>query len=201
MKSDYIYRNTKLEADQMEDKQIVELFWERNESALSEVSQKYGRFGKAIANNIIGDYTDAEECFNDVLLAVWNSLPPNKPDDLRAYIGKIVRRSAINTFRKETAQKRGGKEIQPIFDELAEFSSDYSVEAVAEQHEIIAEINTYLKTLSERKQKVFILRYWHCCEVSEISAVTGYSEANVYSILTRERKKLLDYLRKRGVLN
>lgn len=185
----------------MEDKQIVEQLWERNESALSAVSQKYGRFCKAIANNIIGNAADADECFNDALLTVWDTIPPNKPDDLRAYIGKIVRCGAINAFRKETAQKRGGKEIKPIFDELAEFSSDYSVEAVAEQHEIIAEINTYLKTLSEKKQKVFILRYWHCCEVSEISAVTGYSEANVYSILTRERKKLLEYLKKRGVLN
>lgn len=190
-----------MEAKQVDDKQIVELLWQRNENALSDVSQKYGRFGKTIANNIIGDYADAEECFNDVLLTVWNTIPPNKPDDLRAYIGKIVRCNAINTLRKETAQKRGGKEIKPIFDELSEFSSDYSVEAVAERHEIIAEINTYLKTLNERKQKVFILRYWHCCEVSEIAAVTGYSEANVYSILTRERKKLLEYLRKRGVLN
>ena len=91
--------------------------------------------------------------------------------------------------------------MELITDEISEFSSNYSVEAVAEQHEIIAEINRFLKGLTERKRKVFVLRYWYCCEVSEISGITGLTEENVYNVLKRERKKLLDYLRKRGVLN
>ncbi len=185
----------------MEDKQIVEMFWERNESAISAVSQKYERYCKTIVINIVGSATDAEECFNDVLLDVWNSIPPNKPQDLRTYISKIARTNAIDKLRSETAQKRGGKDMKPIIDELTELVSDYSVEAVAERHEIIEEINLYLKHLNERKRKVFVLRYWYCCEVSEISAVTGFTEANVYNILKRERKNLLEYLRKRGVLN
>jgi len=190
-----------MEEKRVEDKQIVELFWERNESALAAVSQKYERYCKTIAANIVGSSADADECFNDVLLAVWNSIPPNKPQDLRTYIGKIARTNAIDKLRSETAQKRGGKDMKPIIDELTELASDYSVEAVAERHEIIAEINAYLKQLTERKRKVFVLRYWYCCEASEISAVTGLTEANVYNILKRERKKLVEYLRKRGVLN
>lgn len=91
--------------------------------------------------------------------------------------------------------------MQAIVDELADFSSDYSVEAVAEQRELLAEINNFLQRLPERKRKVFVLRYWYCCEVSEIAAVTGLTEANVYNVIKRERKKLLEYLRKRGVLN
>ncbi len=185
----------------MEDKQIIEQLWERNENALSAVSQKYGRYCRTIAENIVGSATDAEECVNDVLLAVWNSIPPSRPDNLRAYIGKIARTNAADILKRETARKRGGKDMKIIFDELSELSSEYSVEAIAEQHEIIAEINTYLKSLNERRQKVFVLRYWYCCDVSEISAVTGFSEANVYNILKRERKKLLEYLKKRGVMN
>lgn len=185
----------------MEDKQIIEQLWERDENALLAVSQKYGRYCKVIAANIVGSATDAEECVNDVLLAVWNSVPPNKPDNLRAYIGKITRTNAVDILKRETAQKRGGKDMKVIFDELSELSSDYSVEATAERHEILAEINTYLKSLNARKQKVLVLRYWYCCDVPEISAVTGFSEANVYNILKRERKRLLEYLKKRGVMN
>ena len=185
----------------MRDKQIIQLFFERSEEALSIVSQKYGNYCKIIAQNIVGTTYDAEECFNDTLLDVWNSIPPKKPENLRAYMGTIVRNNALDKLKKETAKKRGGKEMSAILDEMSDFSSDYSVEAIAEQHEIIDEINNYLKHLTERKRKVFVLRYWYCCEVSEISAVTGLAEDNVYNILKRERKKLLDYLRKRGVMN
>lgn len=185
----------------MEDKQIIQLFFERNEQALSAVSQKYGRYCMIIAKNLIGSDADAEECLNDTLLDVWDSIPPNKPENLRSYVGKIARNNALDKLKRDTAQKRGGEEMSVIMDELAEFSSDYSVEAVAEQHEIIAEINGFLKRLPERKRKVFVLRYWYCCEVSEIAAVTGLTEANVYNVIKRERKKLMEYLRKRGVLN
>lgn len=185
----------------MEDKKIIQLFFERREEALSEVSQKYGKYCRIIAQNVIGSNFDAEECFNDTLLDIWNSIPPNNPENLRAYVGKIVRNNALDKLKRQTAKKRGGNEIKLIMDELAEFSSNYSVEAVAEQHEIIAEINKYLKHLTERKRKVLVLRYWYCCEVSEISDITGLAVENVYNVLKRERKKLLDYLRKRGVLN
>ncbi|MCI7758967.1 MAG: RNA polymerase sigma factor [[Eubacterium] saphenum] len=184
----------------MDDEQIIELFFERNEAALSAVSQKYGRYCGIIVKNVIGSASDAEECVNDTLLDVWNSIPPNKPENLRTYVGKIARNNALDRLKRDTAKKRGG-EMQAIVDELADFSSDYSVEAVAEQRELLAEINRFLQRLPERKRKVFVLRYWYCCEVSEISALTGFTEANVYNIIKRERKKLLEYLRKRGVLN
>lgn len=184
----------------MDDEQIIELFFERNEEALSAVSLKYGRYCDIIVKNVIGSASDAEECVNDTLLDVWNSIPPNKPENLRTYVGKIARNNALDRLKRDTAKKRGG-EMQAIVDELADFSSDYSVEAVAEQRELLAEINNFLQRLTERKRKVFVLRYWYCCEVSEIATVTGLTEANVYNVIKRERKKLLEYLRKRGVLN
>ncbi len=185
----------------MDDNQIIQLLWERNEEALSAVSQKFGRYCGLIAKNIVGDPTDVEECMNDTLLAVWNSIPPNKPQNLRAYVGTIMRNNALNALKRDSARKRGGSELEEITDELSDFPSDYSVESLAEQHELLAEISTYLNSLNERRQKAFVLRYWYCCEVSEISAVTGLTEANVYNILKRERKKLLEYLRKRGLMN
>lgn len=185
----------------MDDNQIIQLLLERNEEALSAVSQKYGRYCGLIAKNIVDSPTDVEECMNDTLLAVWNSIPPNKPNNLRTYIGTIMRNNALNALKRDNAQKRGGKEMEEITDELSAFPSDYSVESIAEQHELLAEISAYLNRLSECRQKVFVLRYWYCCEVSEISAVTGFTEANVYNILKRERKKLLEYLRKRGMMN
>lgn len=184
----------------MDDEQIIELFFERNEEALSAVSLKYGRYCDIIVKNVIVSASDAEECVNDTLLDVWNSIPPNKPENLRTYVGKIARNNALDRLKRDTAKKRGG-EMQAIVDELADFSSDYSVEAVAEQRELLAEINNFLQRLTERKRKVFVLRYWYCCEVSEIATVTGLTEANVYNVIKRERKKLLEYLRKRGVLN
>lgn len=184
----------------MEDEQIIRLLFERNEAALSAVSQKYGRYCEIIVKNVIGDASDTEECFNDTLLDVWNSIPPNKPENLRSYVGKIARNNALDRLKRDTAKKRRG-EMKAISDELADFVSGYSVEAVAEQRETLAEINNFLKRLDEQKRKVFVLRYWYCCETSEIAAVTGLTEANVYNVIKRERKKLLDYLRKRGVLN
>ena len=184
----------------MDDEQILELFFERNEDALAAVSEKYGRYCGIIVKNVIGSASDAEECVNDTLLDVWNSIPPNKPENLRTYVGKIARNNALDRLKRETAKKRGG-EMQAIADEISDLASGYSVEFVAEQRELLAEINVFLQHLNEQKRKVFVLRYWYCCEVTEIAAVTGFSEANVYNIIKRERKKLLDYLRKRGVLN
>ena len=184
----------------MDDEQIIELFFKRNEEALSAVSLKYGRYCDIIVKNVIVSASDAEECVNDTLLDVWNSIPPNKPENLRTYVGKIARNNALDRLKRDTAKKRGG-EMQAIVDELADFSSEYSVEAVAEQRELLAEINNFLQRMTERKRKVFVLRYWYFCEVSEIAAVTGLTEANVYNVIKRERKKLLEYLRKRGVLN
>ncbi len=185
----------------MDDKNIVALFFERNEEALSTTSQKYWRYCEAIAYNLLGNHEEAEQCINDALLDVWNSIPPNKPDNLRVYIGKIVRNKSLNIIRGMTVKKRGGNAVDAILDELSDLSSGYSVEAVAERHETLAAVNDFLKTLPVKKRDVFVLRYWHCCEASEISAATGLTESNVYNILKRERKKLLDYLEKRGVLH
>ena len=184
----------------MEDSKIIQLFWERDESALSAVSEKYGRYCGAIARNIIGDEQYAEECVNDTLLELWEAIPPNRPKHLTAFIGKVVRNNAFNTVKGIMAKKRGGGESQLVLDELNEVASEYSVELTAERHEILAAINDFLKRIPAKQRNVFVLRYWHCCDISDISQIVGISEANVYSILKRVRKKLIENLKNRGGL-
>lgn len=178
---------------------IVERFWERDERALTAVSEKYGSYCAAIAFNIIGNEQAAEEAVQDTLLRLWETIPPNRPQKLRAFIGRVARNIALDAVKAISAKKRGGGEVLSELDELGSFSSDENVEKLAEQHELIAGINDFLGTLSETKRNVFILRYWHCCAVPEISQIVGISAANVSNILKRGRKKLMEYLEKRGL--
>lgn len=197
----YHYRgNIRGGGDIMEDdSKIIQLFWERSEAALVAVSEKYGRYCKAVARNILGNEQAADECFNDTLLELWEAIPPNRPKHLPAFICQITRNNALDTVRESTAQKRGSGELDAVLDELYDVASDYSVERVAEQHEILAAINKFLRHLPDKKQKVFVMRYWYCYSVSEIAQIVGITEANVYNVLKRIRKKLLEYLKKREV--
>ena len=184
----------------MEDSKIIQLFWERDETALSAVSEKYGRYCTAVARNMLGNEQSAEECVNDTWMELWEAIPPNRPEHLLAFVGEITRNNALNAVKGKKAQKRGGGEYCAVLDELYDVASDYSVEKIAEQREIMEAVNRFLEKLPERKQKVFVLRYWHCCSVSDISQIVGMSEANVYNVLKRVRKKLIEHLRKGGEL-
>ena len=183
----------------MEDSQIVQRFWERDESAISAVSEKYGKFCSAIARNIIGNEQAVEEAVQDTLLRLWETIPPNRPKKLQAFIGKITRNISLDAVKAMNAKKRGGGEAALVLDELECFSSgENKVEDLAEQHEILTAINDYLGRIPLKKRKVFVLRYWHCYSIQNISQIVGISEINVSSILKRERKKLIEYLNKRG---
>ena len=183
----------------MEDQIIVERLWERDESALSAVTEKYGKFCNTIARNIIGNEQSVEEIVQDTLLKLWESIPPNRPKKLQAFIGKIARNISLDAVRVIGAQKRGGGETVLIESELANLSTgENNVEKLAEQHELLKLINDFLGELPAKKRKILVLRYWHCYSVRDISQIVGVSEINVSSILKRERKKLLEYLNKRG---
>ena len=182
----------------MEDSIIVQQFWERDESALTAVSEKYGRYCNAIARNINSNEQFVEECVQDALLRLWETIPPNRPNNLQAFIGKVVRNIALDAVRATNSQKRGG-DVVPILDELQDLTAgENSVEDIAEQHETLEAINDFLDGISAMKRKIFVLRYWHCFSISDISQIVGVSEVNVSSILKRVRKKLLEYLNKRG---
>ena len=183
----------------MDDSMIVERFWERDESVISAVSEKYGKYCETIARNIIGNEQSVEECVQDALLRLWETIPPNRPNDLRAFLGKVVRNIALNAVKSINAQKRGGGETVLILDELRDMSTgENNVEVIAEQHELLAAINDFLGSISAAKRRIIILRYWHCFSIADISQIVGVSEKNVASILKRERKKLKEYMCKRG---
>ena len=184
----------------MEDGKIIERFWARDEAVLSDVSDKYGKYCRTIARNILDNEQSVEECVQDALLRLWETIPPNRPTDLQAFIGTVTRNIALDAVKAANTQKRGGEDTILSFDnEQREISTGEStVEALAEQHELITEINTFLEGISSVKRKIFVLRYWHCFSVSDISQIVGMSVVNVASNLKRVKKKLLEYLKNRG---
>lgn len=183
----------------MEDKEIIELFFDRSESALSETAEKYGTYIRAIAQNILNNHQDAEECVNDTLMRAWNSIPPNKPDFLGAYLGRIVKNLALDKVQFLTRVKRGSGNEDIPFEELEDFlSGNNSLESEIERQEIIGEVNKFLKKLPKKKRQIFIERYWGCCKLSEIGAHFGMSVSSVSVYLGRINKQLKEHLKKRG---
>ena len=183
----------------MDDSEIVKLFLERNERALSEVSAKYKRYCHSIALNIVESEEDAEECVNDTLMRVWDMIPPHKPQMLSTFLGKVTRNIAIDRQRMALSEKRGGGEAEMAFDELAEIIPDSAnVEDDTERRELLSEINAFLGKLPDTKRNIFMCRYWYCDSIHKIAAEFGLSEGNVSVILNRVRHKLKEYLKKRG---
>lgn len=183
----------------MDDREIVDLYWKRNSNAINETASKYGGYCTSIARNILGNDEDAEECVNDTYLNTWNSIPPNRPSVLSAYLGKITRNLSFDRFRRRRADKRGGGEYELVLDELAEcVSGAGSVEQEAERAELVLVINSFLDTLSKEKCSIFLCRYWYATPVSKIAASFGMSEGSVSVTLTRIRGKLKNYLKERG---
>ena len=183
----------------MEDKDIVQMYWDRNEQAIAETSSKYGRYCANIAMNILGNREDAEECVNDTYLNTWNSIPPHKPAILSAFLGKIVRNLSLNKYKFIHTAKRGGNEITLILDELGDIVSDEeAVIDVVIRNELIKTINGFIATLSEEKQYMFFRRYWYSDSIKTISAECGRTENYISVELGRIRKKLRKYLTERG---
>ena len=183
----------------MDDKEIVRLFFERDERAISEAQSKYGKYCSTVALNILKNREDSEACVNDALMKAWNAIPPEQPRNLAGFLAKITKNICLNLYDSAHAEKRGGGEIPLIFDELSECIPDGSdVERAFEHKELTDAVNAFLGTLPEAKRNLFILRYWYCLSISEAAARCGISENNAAVTLLRTRKKLLGYLKKRG---
>ncbi len=183
----------------MDDCEIVRLFFERSETALREVSRKYGAYCLTIARNILRNHEDAEECVNDTYMRAWDSIPPNKPPFLGAYLGRITKNLALNKARSMRSGKRGGSDETVSFEELDELvSGSYSVESESERLEILDAINAFLDSLPAKNRQMFVARYWQYYKLSELAKRFGTSESSVAVNLGRTRKKLKEYLIKRG---
>lgn len=183
----------------MEDAQIVQLYWDRNEEAIPVTAQKYGSYCTAIAQNILGSYEGAEECVNDTYLNAWNTMPPHKPSILATFLGKITRNLSFNRYKHNTAQKRGGGELPAVLDELSScVSGKDDVEHGIIQKELVLAINDFLSTLPSEKRKLFVCRYWYADSLASIADRFGMTQGAVAMTLNRLRRKLYNYLSDRG---
>lgn len=184
----------------MTDSEIVKLFWRRSEKALDLTRRKYGAYCRAISFNILHNAEDAEECVNDGLLNVWNSIPPNNPQNLRTYLGKLVRNVSINRFEHYSAQKRAGTQTEIALSELEGCLPDTSTVCHCLESEAITEcINSFLKAQPKPKRIAFVRRYWYLSSIKEIAEELSMSESKVTSTLHRMRKELKKQLEKEGV--
>ena len=183
----------------MDDKNIIELFYERSEQAITELSKKYGLLCKKVADNILNNHLDAEECVNDAYLAVWNTIPPQNPDSLVSYVCRIVRNQAIKKYHENTALKRNSI-YDTSLDELEEvLPSSASVEGELEAKEVSAMIDRFLETLDKQSRIMFIRRYWYSDSIEEIAKAFKTSKHYISVRLSRIRKALKKYLVKEGV--
>ena len=185
----------------MEDRDIVELFWCRDEQALAETAQKLDGYCLSIARAVLGDEEDARECVNDAYLAAWNAIPPHRPDNLAPFLGKLTRRIAVNALEKRAAAKRGGGQGDVVLEELAEcLPSGDSVESAVESAELERALRRFVGTLPLQTRQIFVCRYWHMDPITDICQRFGWSESRVKTSLCRTRQKLRHYLEKEDLL-
>ena len=175
----------------LDDRKIIELFFERSEQAIIELSKKYGSVCSKVAFNILNNAQDTEECVNDAFLMVWNSVPPNRPEHIGVYAGKIARNLALNRLKYKTAEKRGGKQEDIAVSELEEcIAAAGGVERQIDEKLFLSAVNDFLLSQPKEKRNIFIRRYWYLCSVSELSESYGISESKVKSLLFRMRNQL-----------
>ena len=185
---------------QLEDSQIIDLFFERSEQAILELQKKYGGAVTKTAANILSDRQDVEECANDTYLGVWNSIPPHRPKPLVSFVCRIARNLAVSRLRSERAAKRNSG-LDAVLDELEDFlPSASNVEEEYDFRETVEGINRFLSALDYDDRYLFVRRYWFADSVKEIAAQMQEQESRISMRLFRLREKLRRTLKKEGLL-
>ena len=185
----------------MEDEKIVSLYWERNETAIEKTQEKYGSYCMTIANRILYDHQESEECVNDTWLRAWHTMPPDKPVRLKLFLAKITRNLSFDRYRKRTALKRGNGEMELLLSELAEsLPSSQNLEEEIITAEMIECLNRCLGKMPPKQRNIFLKRYFYAQPIAEIAEAFGISYSSVSMILSRTRKKLYGQLEREGFL-
>ena len=184
----------------MDDRRIVELFLERSEEAILETDIKYGRYCHKIAFNVLGNDEDSEECVNDAYMRAWGSIPPNEPDSMASYIGRITRNLALDKLRQKQSDKRGNGEVPVVLDELAECVSGHDeLERRQDSAEITAAIDSFLGGLNPVERGVFMRRYWMMESIADVAGRYGISVSKTTTMLFRLRGRLKKHFMKEGI--
>lgn len=183
----------------MEDSAIIELYWARDEAAITHTDRKFGPFCRRLAFNILSDREDSEECVNDTWHRAWDTMPPQRPDSLRAYLGRIVRNLSISRLRQRTAQKRGGG-LDIMLSELEDcLPSSVGVEQTLEARELSEQINRWLRSLPQDDRVLFIRRYWYGETVNELAREWDLLPNQLAKRMLRLRLSLKTHLEREGV--
>ena len=185
----------------LDDESIVELYWQRNEDAIKETDKKYNHYLLTIANNIVHDRMDSEECLNDTYIGTWNKIPPSRPTLLQVFLARIMRNCALDMYRKKTAERRVPSELVSSYEELEDcVAINASVEEEYAVRELGKHINAYIRTLDTREEFVFFCRYYYADTIEDIAARLSLSRSTVVRTLAKIRKGLKAYLEQEGFL-
>ncbi len=183
----------------MDDREIVSLYWQRDERAIHETAAQYGAYCMRISKNILQDPFRSEENVNDAYMQLWNSIPPHRPQSLTAFLGKITRNLALNKYKAAQAQKRAADNFSVSLEELDVCTpSRIQTEDEVGVAGLSRSISAFLRSQSAPARNVFICRYFYCDSVADIAERFGYSQSKVKSMLMRTRERLRLHLEKEG---
>ena len=184
----------------MTDNEIIELYWNRNEAAITATADTYGNYCYSIAYNILYNNEDAEECVNDTWMNAWKSIPPNRPNRLSTYLGRITRNLSLNRYKLLTTQKRGKGQVALALAELEEsVPSQTDMDQIADEMVLVSAIETFLREQSRTERNIFVGRYWYLYSIRDLARAYRMSESKVASLLYRMRMKLKLHLEKEGI--
>ncbi len=185
----------------MHDTDLIQLYWDRDESAIRETEKIYGTYCFSIADHILHNQQDAEECVSDTWLRTWQTIPPGRPTRFRLFLARITRNLAFDMYRKHHSEKRGNGEFDAVLDELAEcVAGSEDVEKAFDARQFRQGMNAFLKQLPQRERILFIRRYFYADPVKEIAEEYHMNANHVSVILQRVRKKLKIYLEQEDLL-
>lgn len=184
----------------VEDEEIIRLYWNRSEDAVTATSEKYGAYCTAIALRIVGLLQDAEECVSDTWMRAWNAIPPERPSRLRLWLGRITRNLSVDRLKGLRAQKRGGGQGELLLSELEQCIPAAShVESEADDAELARLLNDFLRAQRPEHRAAFILRYYYAEPVADVAKKLSMNENTAATVLFRMRKALRSYLEREGV--
>lgn len=184
----------------MEDGQIIDLFWKRSEDAIRQTKEKYGAACMHLLRNLLQSELDAEECASDVYLALWNTIPPERPEPFLTYLLKIARNQGLRRITYNNAQRRDSGLVLPLEELESCLASPETVEQIVDGKLLEQEIVKFLRTLPKADRQLFIRRYWFCDSLEALESCFGWSKSKIKSKLFRMRGRLRDHLTREGFL-
>ena len=192
------FKTERKEVRCVQDHDLIAMYFARDERAAAETERKFGSYCYTVAYNILGNAQDAEECVNDTLIRLWECIPPDRPENLYAFIAAITRNIAKNKLKAAHTQRRGGSELPAVLDELRDCTDPDTVEQELDRRALGTALNAFLGTLRSDHRIIFVQRYWYLCSVEEIAENLHITKSKVTVTLMRTRKKLAAFLEKEG---